>query len=137
MSHFQPLHAFIFRTRRCQNADKYKHYERWATAHGFPRENIINDGTTSGTGGIGALTDFDLVLRSRRVDDDVLVVAGDMLFNPKSFDLDGVARCVSRAGAGGRAGKVAEGACGRADKGAGYNIGRQNALSRLSLCTDV
>ncbi|EGD74001.1 hypothetical protein PTSG_05698 [Salpingoeca rosetta] len=72
------------------NAEKYKHYERWATANGFPRQNIINDGTTSSTGGIGAIADLDLAIRSRSIDDDLLVVSGDMLFNPKSFDLDGV-----------------------------------------------
>lgn len=73
-----------------QNAEKYKHYERWATAKGFPRQNIINDGTTSSTGGIGAIADIDLAIRSRGIDDDLLVVSGDMLFNPKSFDLEGV-----------------------------------------------
>lgn len=58
------------------NADKYKHYERWATARGFPRENVINDGTTSNTGGLGALADLDLALRSRKIcTDDVLVGA--------------------------------------------------------------
>eukprot|EP00911_Craspedida_sp_UC1_P002995 UC1_evm5s2186 len=80
------------------NAEKYKHFERWATAQGFPRENIINDGTTLGTGGIGALADFDLALRSRGIEEDVLVVAGDMLFDPKSFDLDGVLRYFNSCG---------------------------------------
>lgn len=81
-----------------QNASNYKFFERWATANGFARNNIINDGTTSGTGGIGALADFDLVLRSRHIDEDVLVVAGDMHFNPRSFDLDGILRFASRKG---------------------------------------
>lgn len=75
-----------------QNASTYKHYERWATANGFARQNIVNDGTTSGTGGIGAVADFDLVVRGRRLDEDILVVAGDMHFNPSSFDLDGILR---------------------------------------------
>ena len=26
---------------------RYKYYERWATAHDFPVENIVNDGTTT------------------------------------------------------------------------------------------
>lgn len=42
------------------NADKYKHYERWATANGFPIENIINDGTTTAENSIGAVTDFQV-----------------------------------------------------------------------------
>eukprot|EP00966_Prymnesium_polylepis_P123746 2861558-Prymnesium_polylepis.1 len=29
------------------NANKYKYYERWATANDFPVENIVNDGTTT------------------------------------------------------------------------------------------
>eukprot|EP00043_Microstomoeca_roanoka_P008807 m.84615 g.84615 ORF g.84615 m.84615 type:complete len:617 (-) comp14393_c7_seq2:1547-3397(-) len=80
------------------NAEKYKHYERWATANGFPRQNIINDGTTSGTGGIGAIADLDLAIRSRTIDDDLLVVSGDMVFHPKSFDLEGVLRYFSTRG---------------------------------------
>lgn len=35
---------------------------------------------------------MDLAIRSRCIDDDLLVVSADMMFNPKSFDLDGVLR---------------------------------------------
>lgn len=48
--------------------------ERWATATGFPRENVINDGTTGSTGGIGSLADLWLALSSRNMlDSDVMV----------------------------------------------------------------
>eukprot|EP00927_Polykrikos_kofoidii_P042980 TRINITY_DN37037_c0_g2_i1.p1 TRINITY_DN37037_c0_g2~~TRINITY_DN37037_c0_g2_i1.p1 ORF type:complete len:645 (+),score=77.34 TRINITY_DN37037_c0_g2_i1:124-2058(+) len=74
------------------NADKYKHYERWATANDFPVENIINDGTTTFESRIGAVADLDLVLRSKKISDsDILVVAGDMLFST-GFDISGVYR---------------------------------------------
>eukprot|EP00039_Didymoeca_costata_P022849 m.5353 g.5353 ORF g.5353 m.5353 type:complete len:619 (+) comp3281_c0_seq1:104-1960(+) len=73
------------------NADKYKHYERWATSRGFPRENVINDGTTANTGGLGAVADFELALRCKGIDTgDVMVVSGDMLFEPKRFDIFGI-----------------------------------------------
>lgn len=73
------------------NAEKFKHYDRWTTTTGFPRENVVNDGTTSSTGGIGALADFDLCVRSKKLcDDHVMVVAGDMLCNPKRFDIMGI-----------------------------------------------
>ena len=29
------------------NANKFKYYERWATANDFPVANIVNDGTTT------------------------------------------------------------------------------------------
>ncbi len=54
---------------------------------GFARKNIINDGTTGALSALGAMADFELALRRGDIDDDVMVVAGDMLFNPASFDL--------------------------------------------------
>ena len=69
------------------NADKYKHYERWATANDFPVENIINDGSTTHDNSLGAVADFELALRNKNVKDPVMVVAGDMLFEDQNFDV--------------------------------------------------
>ncbi len=90
------------------NADKFKHFERWATASDFPVDNIVNDGTTSydsrfhifslkkgkkyyfskvknvSNFRLGALADLSLCLRAKGVSlesgEDVCVIAGDMLF---------------------------------------------------------
>uniref|UniRef100_A0A4W3GXF7 Glucuronokinase with putative uridyl pyrophosphorylase n=2 Tax=Callorhinchus milii TaxID=7868 RepID=A0A4W3GXF7_CALMI len=72
------------------NADKYKYYERWATANDFPVENIINDGTTTGETRLGAVADLELLVRSKKFSDDVLVVAGDMLCEDLNFDISEV-----------------------------------------------
>ena len=73
------------------NADKFKFFERWATANEFPVANIINDGTTTYAARLGSLGDFDLVLRSKNIQEDVLVVAGDTLFS-EGFDIQNVVR---------------------------------------------
>ena len=74
------------------NADKFKYFERWASANDFPPENIINDGTTTFETRLGALGDFDLALRSKGITaEDVMVVAGDVLFQV-NFDVSGVLR---------------------------------------------
>lgn len=63
------------------NADKFKHFERWATASEFPAQNVINDGTTSYESRLGAVADLELALRTKKCrEEDVLVIAGDMLF---------------------------------------------------------
>ncbi|XP_033851451.3 uncharacterized protein LOC117397055 isoform X1 [Acipenser ruthenus] len=74
------------------NADKYKHYERWATANDFPVENIINDGTTTYGSRLGAVADVELAIRSRGLQDDVMVIAGDMLCADQNFDIAQVLR---------------------------------------------
>ena len=74
------------------NADKYKYYERWATANDFPVENIVNDGTTTFDSRMGSVADLYLVLRNKGiVETDVMTVAGDMLFE-RGFDVAGVQR---------------------------------------------
>lgn len=78
------------------NADKYKYYERWATANGFPRENIINDGAASPQATPGAVADIDLAIRSRNINGDVMVIAGDMLFRENEFNISSVIRFFQR-----------------------------------------
>ncbi|XP_045075645.1 glucuronokinase with putative uridyl pyrophosphorylase isoform X1 [Coregonus clupeaformis] len=74
------------------NADKYKHYERWATANDFPVENVVNDGSTTLEGRLGAVADLELTIRSRKLQDDVMVIAGDMLCADQNFDIAQVLR---------------------------------------------
>ncbi|XP_069470184.1 uncharacterized protein [Ambystoma mexicanum] len=69
------------------NADKYKHYERWATANDFSVENIVNDGTTTYETRLGAVADLELVISCKRLDDDIMVIAGDMLCADQNFDI--------------------------------------------------
>ncbi|XP_068173097.1 glucuronokinase with putative uridyl pyrophosphorylase isoform X2 [Antennarius striatus] len=74
------------------NADKYKHFERWATANDFPVENIVNDGSTTLEDRLGAVADLQLVIHSRRLQDDIVVIAGDMLCADQNFDIAQVIR---------------------------------------------
>ncbi|KAJ4935957.1 hypothetical protein JOQ06_017482 [Pogonophryne albipinna] len=74
------------------NADKYKYYERWATANDFPVENIVNDGSTTLEDRLGAVADLELVIRSRKLQDDIMVIAGDMLCADQNFDIAQVIR---------------------------------------------
>ncbi|XP_017289322.1 glucuronokinase with putative uridyl pyrophosphorylase isoform X2 [Kryptolebias marmoratus] len=74
------------------NADKYKHYERWATANDFPVENVVNDGSTTLDDQLGAIADLELVIQSRKLHDDVVVIAGDMLCADQNFDISQVIR---------------------------------------------
>ena len=68
------------------NADKFKHYERWATASDFPTDNIVNDGSTDHADRLGSVADLALCLRAKKIVDEdsscqeVLVIAGDMIF---------------------------------------------------------
>jgi len=44
---------------------------------------VVNDGTTDDTNKLGAIGDIHFVLKTQKVDDDLLVVAGDNLFSDK------------------------------------------------------
>ena len=67
------------------NARFADHFRRWADEYGPPRPElrptIIDDGTTSDEDKLGAIGDLVLVLERERVDDDLIVVAGDGLFS--------------------------------------------------------
>jgi len=54
----------------------------WATGHGDGKAiSIVNDQTTSDANKLGAVGDIQLVLRRNEIDDDLLIVAGDNLFD--------------------------------------------------------
>lgn len=60
-------------------------FESWAKASPYKRRiALLDDGTTSNDNRLGAVRDLALAIRERSVDDDLLVIAGDNLFE---FDL--------------------------------------------------
>jgi glucose-1-phosphate thymidylyltransferase len=80
------------------NAKFAGHFERWAARYmagrGGPPITVIDDGTTDDANKLGAIGDLHLALTRGGVDDDVLVVAGDNLFDQR---LDGfVEFCLRR-----------------------------------------
>ncbi len=67
------------------NAKFADHFTRWAEdykrrKHAFDF-SIVNDGSTDDTNKLGAIGDLHLVLTREKVDDDLIVVAGDNLFS--------------------------------------------------------
>jgi glucose-1-phosphate thymidylyltransferase len=67
------------------NAKFAGHFERWAEGYlsgagGAPIQ-IINDGTSDDSNKLGAIGDLHLVLTRESIKDDIIVVAGDNLFD--------------------------------------------------------
>jgi glucose-1-phosphate thymidylyltransferase len=67
------------------NAKFAGHFQKWADQYHAGKSNlaftIVNDGSTDDTNKLGAIGDLNLVLERENVDDDLIVVAGDNLFN--------------------------------------------------------
>lgn len=67
------------------NAKFDGHFERWAEGYGSRADvapiRVINDGSTDDSNKLGAIGDLHLVLKRENVNDDVIVVAGDNLFD--------------------------------------------------------
>ena len=63
--------------------DKFhSHFSEWAkSADSKIPIKVINDRTTSNETRLGQIGDINLVLKNEKINDDVLVVAGDNLFN--------------------------------------------------------
>jgi glucose-1-phosphate thymidylyltransferase len=61
-------------------------FEMWKSNSPFIRDlskvHIVNDGTSSNETRLGSLKDLCLIMNDYHIDDDVLVVAGDNLFEP-------------------------------------------------------
>jgi len=63
------------------------HFQTWADDYRAKKSKlnitVINDGTTDETNRLGAIGDINFVLDSQKIDDDIIVVAGDNLFSEK------------------------------------------------------
>ena len=60
-------------------------FQDWADDYGLAKSGlnftIVNDGSTDDSNKLGALGDLHLVLTQQKVDDDLIVIAGDNLFS--------------------------------------------------------
>jgi glucose-1-phosphate thymidylyltransferase len=67
------------------NAKFAGHFQQWADhyrAHKSKLDfSIINDGSTDDTNKLGAIGDINLVITKEKIDDDLIIVAGDNLFS--------------------------------------------------------
>jgi glucose-1-phosphate thymidylyltransferase len=72
------------------NAKFAGHFQQWSNQHQAAKSKwnftVINDGTTSDADKLGAIGDIHYVLKTQRVDDDLIIVAGDNLFSEKLGD---------------------------------------------------
>lgn len=67
------------------NAKFFANFEAWRKLSPYKdKVMVINDGTTSNENRLGAIKDMQVVIKGQGIDDDLLVVAGDNLFE---FDL--------------------------------------------------
>ena len=67
------------------NAKFAGHFEKWAARHSethpYPRIEIVNDRSTDDKDKLGAIGDLQFVLLEKKIDDHLIVVAGDNLFS--------------------------------------------------------
>ncbi|SRR5258706_1966817 len=78
------------------NAKFAGHFQRWAEdycAHKAKLDfTIVNDRSTDDSNKLGAIGDLHLVITREKVDDDIIVVAGDNLFSEKLDGFGGFCR---------------------------------------------
>jgi len=64
------------------NQKFHKNFQEWLQTKSFSIPvKVINDGTTSNADRLGQVGDIQFVINNEKIDDDVIVVAGDNLFN--------------------------------------------------------
>jgi len=70
------------------NAKFYKKFEDWKINYKFVKPiTLINDGSTDNDNRLGAIRDIKFAVESKKISDDLLIVAGDNLFD---FDIMGL-----------------------------------------------
>jgi glucose-1-phosphate thymidylyltransferase len=76
------------------NARFATHFQTWADEYRRTKApldfTIVNDGSTDDSNKLGAIGDIHFVLTRQQIDDDIIVVAGDNLFDRS---LEGFGRC--------------------------------------------
>jgi len=72
------------------NAKFANHFQNWSDEYRAKKAKldfiVVNDGSTDDSNKLGAIGDLHLVVTREKVDDDVIVVAGDNLFSEKLSD---------------------------------------------------
>src|SRR4051794_13519308 len=67
------------------NAKFAGHFQKWADNYRATKSKldftIVNDGSTDDSNKLGAIGDLNLVISREKIDDDIMVVAGDNLFS--------------------------------------------------------
>ena len=72
------------------------HFDKWAQERSaadavsegtHPSIEVIDDGTTDDTNKLGAIGDIQYVIDTLRIDDDMMIIAGDNLFTYKLSDM--------------------------------------------------
>lgn len=78
------------------NAKFAAQFQAWADDYRAQKSKlnftIVNDGSTDDTNKLGAIGDINYVLNKEKVDDDIIVVAGDNLFSVKLGEFGKVCR---------------------------------------------
>jgi glucose-1-phosphate thymidylyltransferase len=60
----------------------HKQFIQWCEQYNFPKENVLNDGTTSNEDRLGAIADIQFAISHFSLDtDDLMIIGGDTLFN--------------------------------------------------------
>lgn len=93
MTQIQGLDELILVT----NHRFYGDFSEWAEGHSFPKPiRVLDDGTSSNETRLGAIGDLQFALKNCSVNDDILVLASDNLFEANLSDFVGFAKSDSR-----------------------------------------
>jgi glucose-1-phosphate thymidylyltransferase len=72
------------------NAKFAGHFQKWSDDYRATKSKlnftVVNDGSTDDTNKLGAIGDIHYVIQKEKVDDDIIIVAGDNLFSDKLAD---------------------------------------------------
>src|SRR6266478_5465566 len=80
--------------------DKFAdHFQKWADGYREAKAKldfkIVNDGSTDDSNKLGAIGDLHLVVTREKLDDDIIVVAGDNLFSQPLSDFGRYCRAIN------------------------------------------